>query len=318
MLDHLLLPLDGSQLAECVLPHAAAVAQTFEARITVLGVLEDQAVAGQTRSVDPMNWHIRRAEYRAYLESVAARFKVLGITCEADLLEGPPAERVIAYAHEHGIDLVVLSSHGRSGLSGWNISSVVQKIVLRIYRPVMIIRAYTPTVAELDELHYQRLLVPLDGTQRAEAVLPWASRLAVKQAARLLLVQVVRQPDMPRHVPLTPEEQDLLEQIVERNRLEGEKYLDQLKARWPGTIETRLLVSPRIATALHEVAEQEQVDLILTSAHSYSADTRWPYGSEVVGFLAYGNSALLIMPDVPPETLEQSKAEAAAQSYGGR
>jgi hypothetical protein len=123
---------------------------------------------------------------------------------------------------------------------------------------------------------------------------------------------------MPRNVPLAPEEQDLLERIVDCNRTEGVKYLDQLTARLPGTVETRLLISPKIATALHEVAEQEQIQLILMSAHCYSADTRWPYGSEIVSFLAFGNAPLLIMPDVPADSLEQSQARAAAKAYGGR
>jgi nucleotide-binding universal stress UspA family protein len=317
MLDHLLLPLDGSQLAECVLPHAAALALAFDARLTVLRVLEKPTVPDQA-AIDPFNWHISKAEARSYLETIASQFEALRINTQTNLLEGLAAERVIEYAHEHSVDLVLLSSHGSSGLSGWNISSIVQKIVQRIDRPVMVVRAYQPAASDLKHFRYRRLMVPLDGTPRSEYVLPWASHLAAKHEAQLLLIQVVRQPDMPRHVPLTAEEQDLLDQIVERNRVEGIKYLEQLKARLPGPIETRLLISPRVASALHEVMEQEQIDLLLTSAHSYSTDTRWPYGSEVVSFLAYGNAPLLIMPDVPPETLEPSKAEAAARVYGVR
>jgi nucleotide-binding universal stress UspA family protein len=181
----------------------------------------------------------------------------------------------------------------------------------------MVVRAYQPLTTELAQFHYQRLLALLDGTQRAECVLPWAGSLAVKHGAQLLLMQVVRQPDMPRHVPLTADVQALLDQIIERNQLEGVKYLEQLKARLSGMIETRLLIGPGITTAVHEAAEHEQIDLILTSAHCYSADTRWPYGSEIVSFLAFGDSPLLIIPDVPPETLEPSKAEAAVKAHGG-
>ena len=318
MLDHLLLPLDGSQLAECVLPHAAALASAFDARLTILRVLENPVTPGQAPAVDPVSWHLSKAEARSYLETIASQFDALRVSTQTTLLEGPAAERVIEYAHEHGVDLVLLSSHGNSGLSGWNISSIVQKIVLRIDRPVMVVRAYQPVTAVPRNFKYRRLLVPLDGTSRAECVLPWASQLAIKQEAQLLLIHMVRQPDMPRHVPLTWDEQDLLDQIVERNRVEGIKYLEQLKARLPGLVETRLLISPRVASALHELTEQEEIDLILMSAHCYSADTRWPYGSEIVSLLAYGNVPLLIMPDVPVDTLEPSKAEAAARIYGVR
>ncbi|HSD83616.1 MAG TPA: universal stress protein [Anaerolineae bacterium] len=318
MLDHLLLPLDGSQLAECVLPHAYALAQAFGAHLTIIRVLGKSTVQDRTHMIDPVDWHINKAEAQAYLETIVKRFNALGLSAESGLVEGSAAERIIEYAHDHDIDLVLLSSHGHSGLSGWNISSIVQKIVLRIQRPVMVVRAYQPASSDIEKFRYRRLLVPLDGTQRAECVLPWASQLAAKHEAQLLLIHVVRLPDMPRHVPLTAEEQDLLDQIVERNRVEGIKYLEQVKAHLPAQTETRLLISPRIASALHEVTEQEPIDLILMSAHCYSADTHWPYGSEIVSFLAYGNSPLLIMPDVPSEMLEQSKAQAAAQVYGVR
>ena len=62
MLDHLLLPLDGSQLAECVLPHAAALAAAFNARLTVLRVLEKPATPGQAPAIDPVSWHLSKAK----------------------------------------------------------------------------------------------------------------------------------------------------------------------------------------------------------------------------------------------------------------
>ncbi len=318
MLNHLLLPLDGSELAECVLPHAAALAQAFGAHLTMLRVLEKSDAPGSTHVIDPVNWHISKAEAHAYLEKIAGRLNALGVINHTHLVEGPAAKSVIDYAHDTDTDLVLLSSHGRSGLSGWNVSSVVQKIVLRIYRPVMVVRAYQPIAAELNTFRYKRLMVPLDGTPRAECVLPWASQLAAQHAAQLILVHVVRQPDMPRHTPLTIEEQALLDQIIDCNRTEGFKYLQQIKAHLPGSIDTRLLVGQCVASALHEFAEQQQIDLVLLSAHCYSSDIHWPYGSEVVSLLAYGNTPLLIMPDMPPETLEHSKAEAATRTYGVR
>jgi nucleotide-binding universal stress UspA family protein len=167
-------------------------------------------------------------------------------------------------------------------------------------------------------MSYQRLLASLDGSQRSECVLPWASHLAEQNKAQLLLTQVIRPPDMQRRVPLTTEEQHLMEQLIEINRSEGAKYLFQIKAHLPGNVEPRQLTSDSAAIALHEVCEQEAIELVFISAHCYAIDTRWPYGTEVVGLVAYGNAPLLIMPDVPAETLEPSKAQAAANADGGR
>jgi nucleotide-binding universal stress UspA family protein len=124
-------------------------------------------------------------------------------------------------------------------LSGWNISSVVQKIILRTYVPTMMVRAYQPGTDDLGHLRYRRLLVPLDGSQRAECALPPATVLARSHDSRLLAHRA-RRPEMPRHVPLTDEETEMLDRITERNRLAAAQYLEQLQSRLSGAVETRL------------------------------------------------------------------------------
>ena len=318
MINHILVPLDGSSLAECVLPHTLAVAQAFGSQVTLLHVLEPTQIPGQPRAVDPVYWHIRKAESDAYLDAIATRLQAAGLKAQHAVLEGQPAERVIEYARDNGVDLVILSSHGRSGLSGWNVSSVVQKIILRIYRPILLVRAYQLVTPAVTGLHYQRLLVPLDGSQRAECILPLASNLALAHEAQLLLAHVIHKPEMPRHAPLTSEEAELVTQLTERNRAAAVKYLDQLRARLPGDVETRLIAGVNVLVTLHELAEQEKVDLVVLNAHGYSGETRWPYGGTVTSFIAYGSTPLLIAQDVLPEAMEPTPAEVAAQAFGVR
>ncbi|HJW83996.1 MAG TPA: universal stress protein [Anaerolineae bacterium] len=318
MINHILVPLDGSALAECVLPHTFAVAHAFGAQVTLLHVLEPTQMPGQPRAVDPVYWHIRKAEIDAYLDVTATRLHAAGLEAQYTVLEGQPAERVIEYARDNGVDLVILSSHGRSGLSGWNVSSVVQKIILRIYRPILLVRAYQLVTPAVTGLRYQRLLVPLDGSQRAECILPLASNLALAHEAQLLLTHVIHKPEMPRHAPLTQEEAELVTQLTERNRAAAVKYLEQLRARLPGDVETRLIAGVNVLVTLHELAEQEKVDLVVLNAHGYSGETRWPYGGTVTSFIAYGNTPLLIAQDVLPEAMGPTPAEAAAQTFGVR
>ena len=128
MFEHILVPLDGSRLAEMVLPHLVALAPTFESRVTLLRVVE-QEPSGQMRSVDPMVAHLAR-QAKAYLDEQATRLAEVGLETETALLEGQAADRIVEYARSNDADLILLSSHGRSGLSRWNISSVVQKIIL--------------------------------------------------------------------------------------------------------------------------------------------------------------------------------------------
>lgn len=317
MFQHILVPLDGSPLAECVLPHAVAIAKAFNSKITLLQVMERDQFAGQTQSVDPLGWHIRKAEASVYLDELAGRFQKLGIETTSTLLEGKPVEQISDFFPHQDIDLIILSSHGRSGLSGWNISSMVQKILLYAYIPALIVRAYHPIVADVDNLHYDRVLVPLDGSQRAECVLPMVARLTRDQQSQLILSHLVTRPEMPRRTPLTDRETDLVNQIVSCNQEDADLYLNQLQSRLPEGAETRLLIADDVTAALHDLVEQEKISLVVLSAHGYSGRTRWPYGSVTLSFIAYGTTPLLIFQDLSRENAEKSKAELAATEYKG-
>ena len=316
MFEHLLIPLDGSPLAECVLPHGLAVARANGARVTLLQVVEQAEPAGRTRAIDPLEWHYSEAEAGAYLQDVAERLRVAGFPTTQVLLQGDPAERVIEYAQAEHADLILLSSHGRSGLSGWNVSSVVQKILARASISILLVPAYCATATEMTAQRYERILVPLDGSQRAECVLPVLGTLATQHGSKVLLAHVVRRPELPRRAPPSREDQELADALTERNRLEAGRYLEDLRSRLSLPTEVRLLVEDHVAIMLQQLAMDEKVDLVLLSAHGYSGGTRWPYGSLTTSFITYGNKPLLIVQDLPRQAIEPTAAELAAKEYG--
>ncbi|KPL20567.1 MAG: hypothetical protein AMJ93_11575 [Anaerolineae bacterium SM23_84] len=143
MLNHILVPLDGSLLAECVLSHAVTLAQVFETRLTLLRVVERNQATGLKRAIDPLQWQIRKIEAGAYLDSLVARLNRVGLQAEKVILEGLPPERIVEFTRDHRIGMILISTHGQSGLSGWNVSSVVQKVILHAHVPMMIVRAHT-------------------------------------------------------------------------------------------------------------------------------------------------------------------------------
>lgn len=317
MIDHILVPVDGSALAECVLPHAAAMARAFDARITVLRVVERESDGEEADVVDPLNWHIRKAEAEAYVDEVVSRLQEIDLRAGKVLLEGSAAERIVGFAHDEDVGLIVISSHGQSGLSRWNINSVVQKVILRAFLPTLIVRAYQPVPAELTELHYNRLMVPLDGSQRAECVLALSKAIARFHDCPLLLAHVVSRPEMPRRMPLTDEEIEMVERLVERNREKAAKYLAEIESRIDSPVETRLTVGDSTPVALHKLVDQEDIDLVVLSAHGYSGEARWPYGSVALNFIAYGTTPLLIVQDISREELKRTEAEIAAEESKG-
>ncbi len=317
MLDHILVPLDGSPLAECVLPHVNAVGRPFDARITLVRVVESGKGSATGEAVDPLQWQMRKSEAEAYLDQVEEKLSATGLKVDSVLLEGDAAERIIEYARSKEVALIVLSSHGRSGLSPWNINSVVQKVILRAYVPTLIVRAYDAAKCEVSDLTYERILLPLDSSKRAECVLPLATGLAEYHPCRLLLAHVVSRPSVPRRAPLTDEEASLVEELMELNREAGRAYLDGLEERMGEDARSYLLEGESPAAALHELVRREDVDLVILSAHGHSAEAQWPYGSVALNFIAYGSKPLLIVQDIPKEGIAASPAERAAREEKG-
>jgi nucleotide-binding universal stress UspA family protein len=317
MFKRILLPLDSSKLAECVLPHLVAIARICEPEVQLLRVSEPFGVTARLRMIDPVDWQIRKAEAESYLSGIAAGLQNAGLRVSTHLYDGRPAEQIIEVAHVWNADLILMSSHGQSGLSPWNVSSVVQQVILRAHRSLMIIRAYQPMTADLTGLRYRKIFLPLDGSQRAEMPLTLAESLARAHSSDILAAHVVRQPELPRRTSASQEDLLLVNQLTERNRAEAIKYLENLKSRIDIAIQTKLEVSPSISRCLHQIADENDVDLTILSAHGYSGDTRWPYGSVGLGFIVYGSTPLLILQDLPTNRIEPTQAEIAARETGG-
>ena len=313
MFNQILVPLDRSALAECVLPHTIAVARAFGSQVMLLSVMVTPREARWRQAMDPLNWQIRKAEAQTYVREVDLRLQEVGLRTETHILEGSAAEQILGFADAHALQLIILSSHGQSGLSDWGVSSVVQKIVLRAHTSVMIVRAAQSVAPDVTDLRYQRILAPMDGAQRAEIILPAAAVLARDHDAQIVLAHIVQKPAMPRRTLPSREDIKLVERLVARNQAEATRYLEQLQSRVAGKVEMRLLVSEHLAATLHELVEQEKADLVLLSAHGRSGPTGALYGDVVSNLIAYGTTPLVIM----QECVQTQTAPANGES-GGR
>jgi nucleotide-binding universal stress UspA family protein len=322
MFNPILVPLDGSQLAEGVIPHVIAMARSFNAEVTLMRMLEKNQVGTPAQLFDLLNWQINKTKAALYLEKTKARMQESGLRARTMVLDGLVAEGITEYAQQHGMKLIIISSHGNSGVTKWGISSIAQKIVLSAPTSLLIVRAqqYVDRPGEISEGPvYQHILVPLDGSQRAENVLPIITQLAHFHKPQVHLVQVVETPEMARQMPPSREDVDLSNQVVARNLEEAGHYLEQVKSRsyLEGIeVKSHLFNSDNAAAALHQLEEQENIDLVTLSAHGYSGNHQWPYGSMVNNFILYGKAPLLIVQDLPArqeqkpvELLEKERAE---------
>lgn len=318
MLEHILLPLDGSSLAELVLPHALALSEAFKSKLTLLRVVHREMAANQPGMINPIEWQMRKSEAEAYLKSVQSQLANENVKSEVRIIEGSPAQQIIEFAGNEGVDLIVMSSHGSSGVSEWNINSTVQKVLLRAYMPVMIIRAYKEEHEALIGLKYERLFVPLDGSTRAECILPLAKSICEVQGSRIFIAHIVEEPKLPRQTPLSDEVEALIEELREINISEAEKYINNIKEQFPQEkVESIIESSKQPTVALHNIIDREKIDLVLLSAHGYSGENRWPYGKIALNFIAYGTTPLIIVQDLSKDEFGKSLAEKYAEQSKG-
>lgn len=312
MFKKILVPMDGSALATCVLPHVVAIAQAMDSNITLLHVLESRDAPDS--AVNPVDWQLCKMEAQAYLNALGAQVgQCLARLPSLQIAEGPAAERIIEYAQKHDFDLLMLSSHGQGGLSGWNMSSVVHKVIYRAHKSILLVRAYQPcsesTAGDWCAFHYRRILVLLDGSQRAEYVLSVATALAQHDEAQLLLAHVVAKPAMLKRMPLTAEDSALLDQLTERNQALATQYLEDLQAHLSPTPQLYIQVHDNVATTLHRLVEQQAADLVILCAHGDSGQQQWPFGNVATSFITYGTTPLLVMQDLSQHEISRSKAE---------
>ena len=144
MYKRILVPLDGSELAESALPHAAALARGLESQIRLVRVnIADEFVYGPAGQVAPYADEVLerdRQEAVAYLGRIRARLQHPGLAVITEVLKGPVAQAIIEYAAAQQIDLIVMSTHGRSGLNRLIFGSVAEKVLQGARCPTLIVR----------------------------------------------------------------------------------------------------------------------------------------------------------------------------------
>jgi nucleotide-binding universal stress UspA family protein len=342
MFTRILVPLDGSPLAEGAIPHAELFARIFGASVHLLRVLEPISYHENPAAVDPLRWQLHKAEAEAYMQGMANKVRknlgeksIMGedekmSRVDYSIREGKAAENIVDFAHTENIDLLVISTHGSSGLSRWNISSVTQKVLNLIYLPVLIVRAYDRSIMDENRKRYRRILLPIDSSRRAECSLSAGIELArgemstdstpegAGDKSTLFLVAVIRPPELPIPEPFPIEINQLTDNLLRLSHQAVETYLYEMKERLPVECDTCVVESISVPSAIQELAEQEDIDMVVLCAHGYSGQVTWPYGTVTRNYIEHGTKPLLIVQDVPLSQVRPTAAEVAAEKSGRR
>ncbi len=294
MYERILVPLDGSQLAEVVLPYAEELAGRLGSEVTLLSVSESdetdryhEALTYIMRMVEPT----KQGAERNLGKLVAKEVKV-----DSRTLVGHPADEIVDYAGKADIGLIVMATHGRSGIKRLALGSVAEKVVRTAKQPVALIRAKgaRPDVREKGILN--KALVPLDGSKESEAAIPYIEELASRLKGEVVLFQVlapthyVSAGETATQVPYTVEEMKPL-------KVSAGDYLKKVAGRLEGKgITTRSEV--RVGSAAEEIiklADELYVDMVAMSTHGRSGVSRWAFGSVADKVLHAGNTPLLLV-----------------------
>lgn len=297
---HVAVPLDGSALAECALPFAAALAEVFSSRITLLRVLESQAASG--RQADPVEWEIACAEAHSHLARLDDQLKARGLLSTLEVLQGRSAEQIIQFAKRHQVDVIVLSSNGEGGLTGWLLGSTLQMVVALTHTSLLIVPAHATNERRVGELRFTKILLPLDCSPRAECMLPVGVALARAHDGELILSHVVPEPEMPRRMSPSQYDLALAAQLTELNRIEAERYLTDLQSHLSAQgvrSQVRVVMSPRRTRAICALADRENVDLVMMAAHGRTGEPNERYGGMAARLIQECSKPVIIVQDLP-------------------
>jgi nucleotide-binding universal stress UspA family protein len=283
MWKKILVPLDGSNLAELALPYAEELAAAFNSEVFLLYVSE------------PAEDQYRHM-HQLYIEDVAGQIKKRIKKVSPLVLTGKPAEEIIGYAEQNDVGLIIMASHGRSGITPWATGGVAGKVLHAAKIPLLLIKAAKPRQRKPGKRLINRILLPLDGSKAGEAAVHYVGELMSRLEVEVILFGVV---PAGQHIRTVGGLDYILfpEQHLESVKTEAREYLDKayrrLKRR-KGEVRIELRVGD-IAQEIIKFADGKNVDLIAISSHGHSGIEKWVFGSIANKVVQASNAPVLLV-----------------------
>lgn len=252
MFKKILVPLDGSETSEQILPHLEQLLRTMDADLRLIHVCAQPS------------------EGKKYLDRVAEEIDDRFPGVSERVVTGDPVREIIGHALEGKFDFIAMTTHGRSGLSRLVFGSTAEELLRASPVPLFLVRP------DVDPVRFRTILVPLDGSHRAETILPLACDFASSSGGKLLLVTVL---PAKYPTPVTLSHVKGIRESVEDHGIEA-----QIVVRHGGPVKEILAVS-----------EARKADLIAISTHGRSGLDRLRFGSVAESILRTLRLPLLVL-----------------------
>ena len=300
----MLVPLDGSKLAEVVLVYAKELVGRLDLDVTFLHICSPEEPEPAPMHRAYVEWVAETVRHQSKEIKEKAVIETGGSAIEAQgaLAVGNPAEEIIRYSYENSIDLIMMATHGRSGIGRWAMGSVADK-VLRVSKvPVWLVRAKIHEEIINDKWPRKTILVPLDGSELAESVLPHVEALAKQRngdTVDTILLRVCEYAVVPddnvKGVPSGWEKG--VRREIARSKREAGKYLAEVEKRFEDAdlrVQSEVLVGEPPNEIINH-ANGNPFSLIAMATHGRSGLKRLAYGSVADKVLRGASCPLLVV-----------------------
>jgi nucleotide-binding universal stress UspA family protein len=292
MIERILVSLDGSELSELALPYAQELAIKKSSEITLLFVC-------------PREEETRLHAFTAYLQSTSERLADM-IRSETNnkispiiktvVISGAAAPEIVNYADKNGMELIVITSHGHSGLLPWGIGSTASKVAQDLRVPVLLVRAGDRSKTTQKDKLFSKILVPLDGSEAGESAVPYVVELAHQIAMQVVLLQVLSS-EQQVHTIGGLNHVSLPQEVLERMRIDTEQYLLRVQQKFEKTkavvkLEVR---SGNPAYEILKLTNDKDPWLLAMSSHGRSGIKKWMLGSVTDKIIHGAKSPVLLV-----------------------
>ncbi len=311
--------INSARHGSLVFRHTKAVASGLDIPVKLIHVM--QGAASEVSPSDPIEWQLKRREAQEYLSRILETEHEPLVLKDRLLLNGHSGEEIARWARDHSGNLMAMATRcGVEKFDNWHpgrdvtLGRTAQTVLDGSSASLLLI---PPETIETDVVRYRRLIVPLDGSCRAESVLPFAVRIARKHGAELVLAHIVSVPEIVAAGLDDREANRLVAKLRQFNQQNARTYLSRLQSRLGGSdLNIKVIVeSDRDARdGLLQIAEQQDADLFVLSGRGKGAMNDICCGSVARHIAANSRLPLLLIRQQPVGPVDQVKIP--EQQYG--
>lgn len=294
MYKRILVPLDGSELAQLTMPFAEKIAGRLGSQIMLLYVSESPEDSRNPEHQLYLQRMITAA--KADIKQYTDKLKRKRIKVESAILVGDAASEIVDYAQKEDFSLIVMSTHGHSGIKRWALGSVADRVLRGTEKPLVLVRAKQVSPDTIAKSIFGKIIVTLDGSRESEAVIPYIEELAGGVEAKIVLLHVI-EPSYRFSTAGGFKYEGYSEKKKKSMKAFYDNYLKGIAASLGrrGIDATHQVKFGEVAEVIIKFADETGADFIAMTTHGRSGIKRWALGSTADKVLQSGNTSLFLV-----------------------